>query len=158
MTPTTPRPTPLRPAILALLAVAACAKAPEPAPAPVAVAVAPADGCAAIRNEFFADSLHRVDNLPTPVLKKGKLVPEPIPRPYPKGVIGRNGAEFVVEVLVDTLGKADMKTFKVIKSTHAYLTRSLRTAFSKWTFEPSLRRGCRVPRVFHYEGRVPGQR
>lgn len=143
--------------VAALLAFAACAKAPAPESVPAPVAVAPSDGCAAIRDEFFADSLRRVDNLPAPVLKKGKLVPEPIPRPYPRGVVGRNGAEFVVEVLVDTLGKADMKTFKVVKSSHAYLTRSLRSAFSKWTFEPSLRRGCRVPRVFHYEGRVPGQ-
>jgi hypothetical protein len=98
-----------------------------------------------------------VDRLPAPLLKNGKLVPEPIPRPYPKGVIGKNGAEFVVEVVVDTLGKADMKTFRVVKSTHSYLTRSLRNAFTKWTFSPAERRGCRVPRVFHYEGRVPGR-
>lgn len=140
---------------VAWIGILACA-APAPAPAPAAP-VSLADGCSGIRAEYFADSTRQVDRLPSPILVRGKLVPEPIPRPYPRGVIGRNGAEFVVEVMVDTSGKADMRTFRVIKSTHPYLARSLRNAFSKWRFEPALRRGCLVPRTFHYEGRVPGR-
>lgn len=143
--------------MLVALAAAGCASASRrTAPEETVATVASGDGCAAIRDEFFADSLRRVERLPAPILRKGRLVPAPIPRPYPRGVVGRDGAEFIVEVLVDTTGRADMRTFRVVKSTHAYITRSLRTAFAKWTFEPALRRGCKVPRVFHYEGRVPG--
>jgi hypothetical protein len=145
--------------ILLVAAVAfssACAakKEIELAEAPAA-AVVPADGCATIREEFFADPQRLAEKLPTPRLTKGKLVPSPIPRPYPRGVIGRDGkAEIIVEVMVDTMGKADMSTFTAVKSTHPYLTRSLRNAVSKWSFEPAERRGCKVPRVFHFEGRV----
>jgi hypothetical protein len=142
-----------RPFVFVLL-VGCAARVPS---SEVATMAAPADGCATIREEYFADSLRRAEKLPTPVLVRGRLVPEPIPRPYPRGMIGPRGAEFSVEVLVDTLGKADMRTFKVIRSTHPYITRSLRNAFSKWTFEPALRRGCKVPREFRFEGRLPAR-
>jgi len=56
--------------------------------------------------------------------------------------------EVRVTVLVDTLGRANMSTFKVIKSTHPWLTSSMKTAVAKWSFEPAQLAGCKVPRVW----------
>lgn len=95
-----------------------------------------------------------VDRVPAPV----KYDPAPIPRRLPPGTVGRDGrAEVRIKVLVDTLGKADMTTFQVVKSTHPNLTRSVRTAVGKWTFSPAVVSGCKVPRVFNW-GAVAGGR
>ena len=58
--------------------------------------------------------------------------------------------EIRASVLVDTLGKADMRTFEVIKSTHPWLSQSVKTALAKWTFEPAEVAGCKVPRHYLY--------
>ena len=82
--------------------------------------------------------------------------PPPIPRPYPRGMIGKDGkAEVAVEVLIDTLGRADMKTFKVLSSSHSYLSKSLKTAVSKWKFRPAELKGCKVPRKYRFEAHLP---
>lgn len=93
-----------------------------------------------------------VDRVPAPVAYD----PAPIPRRLPPGTVGRDGrAEVRIKVLVDTLGKADMRTFQVVKSTHPTLTSSVRTAVGKWTFSPAVVGGCKVPRVFNW-GAVAG--
>jgi hypothetical protein len=56
--------------------------------------------------------------------------------------------EVRVSVLVDTLGKAEMSTFKVIKTTHPWLASSFKTAVAKWTFDPAQLAGCKVPRLW----------
>lgn len=88
-----------------------------------------------------------VDRLPAPV----KYDPRPIPRKVPRGVVGKNGySEVRIQVLVDTLGHADMKTFTVVKSTHKWLTTNVRKAVGKWQFTPAEVGGCKVPRVFKW--------
>ena len=139
---------------LALL-VAACAGAPEPEPAPVPVAAAPVtDGCPTIVARFLtAPETTSVTRVAEPV----KMDPPPFKRPYPRGVIGRDGkASVAVAVLVDTLGRADMKTFKVVNTTHAWLGTSLRTAIAKWKFTPAEINGWKVPRTYHF-GATVGQ-
>jgi hypothetical protein len=99
-----------------------------------------------------ADPELSVERVPAPVA----FDPAPIPRRLPKGVVGKDGrAEVRIRVLIDTLGVADMRTFSVVKSTHATLTRSVRSAVAKWKFVPAEVGGCRVPRNFNW-GAVAG--
>lgn len=93
-----------------------------------------------------------VERVPEPVAYD----PPPIPRRLPRGVIPRNGrAEVRIQVVVDTLGRADMKSFRVVRSTHPKLTASVRHAVSRWKFRPAEVGGCKVPRVFNW-GAVAG--
>lgn len=95
-----------------------------------------------------------VDRVPAPLAYD----PPPIPRRLPPGTVGRDGrAEVRIKVLVDTLGKADMRTFQVVTSTSPNLTTSVRTAVAKWTFSPAVVHGCKVPRTFNW-GAVSGGR
>jgi hypothetical protein len=93
-----------------------------------------------------------VDRVPEPIAYD----PAPLPKRLPRGVLDKNGrGEVRIRVLVDTGGKADMKTFAVVKSTHASLTRSVRSAVARWTFRPAEINGCKVPRLFNW-GAVAG--
>ena len=88
-----------------------------------------------------------VERVPEPVAYD----PRPVPRRMPPGVAGRDGvAEIRIKVLVDTLGKADMRTFQVVRSTHPSLTQSARNAVAKWKFRPAMVGGCKVPRTFNW--------
>ena len=88
-----------------------------------------------------------VEQVPEPVAYD----PAPIPRRLPPGVVGPDGrAEVRIKVLVDTLGRANMKTFKVVRSTHPVLTQHVRDAVSQWKFRPAKVGGCKVPRVFNW--------
>jgi hypothetical protein len=77
---------------------------------------------------------------------------KPLPvdaRKMPKGVADRNGFyEVRFQVLVDTLGRPDMKTFAVVKTTHPWLSSSVKTAVAKWKFTPAQLAGCKVPRNY----------
>jgi outer membrane biosynthesis protein TonB len=55
-----------------------------------------------------------------------------------------------ITVLVDTLGRADMKTFNVVTSTNPWLAQSVKSAVAKWRFEPAQLAGCKVPRQFEW--------
>jgi hypothetical protein len=102
-----------------------------------------------------ADPEMGVEQVPAPVAFK----PAPIPRPIPKGVLGKDGkAEVRIRVLVDTMGVADMTTFTVIKSTSTTLTKLVRTAVAKWTFTPAQVSGCKVPRNFNWAAVYPPAR
>lgn len=142
-------------AVVALVSVAACSSASHrpPADQPVRmVAAAPAASCTEwVRRAVAAPELD-VERVPEPVAYD----PPPIPKRLPPGVVGRDGrAEVRIKVLVDTLGRADMKTFRVVRSTHPTLTKSVRAAVAKWRFTPALVGGCKVPRTFNW-GAVAG--
>ena len=88
-----------------------------------------------------------VDRVPEPVAYD----PAPVPRRMPPGAAGKDGiAEVRIKVLVDTTGRADMRTFQVVRSTHPTLTKSVRTAVAKWKFRPAEVHGCKVPRIFNW--------
>jgi hypothetical protein len=94
-----------------------------------------------------ADPEIAVERVPEPIA----FDPAPIPRPLPKGVVGKDGtAEVRIRVLIDTSGTADMRTFAVVKSTHPTLTKSVRAAVAKWKFVPAEVGGCKVPRNFNW--------
>ena len=147
-----------RVASLALLAIlSGCSHAaPEPEPDPelvaeVPVRVAPPDGAvapgdcpealrrAAIRNDL------PVDRLASPL----RMIPPPIARRgMPEAVRRASYNEVRVTVLVDTVGKPDMTTFTVLKTSHPWLATSVKAAVAKWTFSAAQLAGCKVPRLW----------
>ena len=136
---------------LAALVLTACAHSsatPDPVPeqgARIAGPLAYGD-CVAARRRAALQADLEVDRLPAPVAMK----PAPFER-MPESALRRNGsAEIKVDVIVDTLGRADMKTFKVVKVSNNWFTESLRGVIGKLTFTPALLAGCKVPRVYHF--------
>jgi hypothetical protein len=87
-----------------------------------------------------------VERIPAPVAMK--------PAPFqnvPESALRKDGsAEIKIDVVVDTLGRADMKTFKVVKVSNRWFSTNVRGVIGKWTFTPALLAGCRVPRVYHF--------
>jgi hypothetical protein len=136
----------------AALVLAACASGGA---RDVGVRAAPATNSVScsewVRRAVAAPELD-VERVPEPIAYD----PPPIPRRLPRGVVGRDGrAEVRIKVLVDTLGRADMRSFRVVRSTHPKLTASVRHAVSRWRFRPAEIGGCKVPRVFNW-GAVAG--
>ena len=144
-------------ALLLALCLTACASSfnGEPDSRPVRVAgmakpLAHGD-CPAARRLAAETPDLAVDRLPTPI----KYEPPPVPKTIPPGVGGRNGrANIRIEVIVDTLGRADMSTFRVVKSTSPWMTRHVRSAVARWRFTPAELAGCKVPRLFWFEGKI----
>ena len=54
------------------------------------------------------------------------------------------GGEVLIEFVVDTAGRVDLGTVKVMQSERADATRRLREALPTLEFEPALRQRCRV--------------
>lgn len=147
-----------RSTVILLLAASlgACAKkAPEPEPTPEPVAVRLADNLEApIARGDCREAVRRasarpdldVEKVATPLA----MTPAPIDtRRMPKGVADRNGFyEVKFQVLVDTVGKADMRTFTVVTASHPWLGTSVRSAVAKWKFAPAEVAGCKVPRTY----------
>jgi hypothetical protein len=145
----------LTPATLLALSMA-CARNPDPDTepemvhetpvriAPPAGAVKPGDCPEALRRALAKPDLE-VDRLASPRASVPSAVSG---KTMPAAVRRARYNEVRITVLVDTLGKANMSTFKVIKSTHPWLTSSMKTAVARWTFEPAQLAGCKVPRVW----------
>jgi outer membrane biosynthesis protein TonB len=134
--------------------VAACATA-APRIRDAQILAPPKDSCELARENAALDPRLEVERVPTPI----QMVPAPIRRPIPRSALRRDGSSSLkVEVLVDTLGKADMTTFAVIESTSAWLTTGARQAIARWTFEPALLNGCKVPRYYQFIASSPPRR
>lgn len=115
----------------------------------------PKDSCELAREDAALDPYLEVERVPTPI----KMDPPPIRTPVPRTALRRDGSSSLkVEVMVDTLGKPDMDTFKMVESTSGWLTYGARQAISKWTFEPALRNGCKVPRMYQFSASSPPRR
>jgi hypothetical protein len=94
-----------------------------------------------------------VDRLASPVAMKPALFQK-----APKSVFRKDGSmELKVDVVVDTLGKADMSTFKVVTASHDWFARNARTVIPRWKFEPAQVVGCKVPRVYKLMVSVPAR-
>jgi outer membrane biosynthesis protein TonB len=142
------------PLCLLTFALGACASNPEPElvpdkpvrAAPPLGAVSPGDCPEALRRAAEKPDLD-VDRLPSP----RRLVPAPIPvKSMPAAVRRAKYSEVRVSVMVDTIGRADMSTFTVLKTTHPWLASSVKSAVAKWSFEPAQLAGCKVPRIFKW--------
>jgi hypothetical protein len=147
---------------LAALTLVACASNPDPGlvpDEPVRIAapdtpIKPGDCPEALRRANEKADVH-VDRLPTP----RSLVPAPLPAgSMPAEVRYAKYNAVKVTVMVDTLGRADMRTFKVVKATHPWLASSVKSAVARWRFEPAQLAGCKVPRQFEWgatSGKAP---
>ncbi len=137
-------------AAVAAAAAGACASAARTTNAQLLAP--PADSCVIARENAALDPRLDVERVPTPV----RMVPAPIRRPVPRTAVRRDGSSVLkVEVLVDTLGKPDMTTFRAIESTSPWLTTGARNAIAQWTFEPAVLNGCKVPRYYQFAASSP---
>ena len=140
--------------ITTVLASACASHAPVNVPESVPVRLGVVD--APIKRGDCAEALRRAIAKPDMDVEKvpAPLAQRPVPidtKKMPRGVLDKNKyGEIRVEVLVDTLGRPEMKTFSVVKSTHPWLTTSVKNAVAKWTFSPAEVAGCRVPRVYKF--------
>ena len=101
--------------------------------------------CAEVRDRAKGNPGLDVEKLPTPVKQPRRL----LAGPFPPGVIGRNGyADVHTTVVVDTLGKPVMKTFKVKKASHPWLGQDVKRTIAGWKFTPAELEGCKVARVY----------
>lgn len=139
---------------LAAFPLAACSSNPGPGmvpdlPARIASGDAPIrrGDCAEARRRVAEKANAYVDRLPSPK----RMVPSPLPsKTMPTAVRRAKYNAVKITVLVDTLGRADMKTFTVVQSTHPWLAQSVRKAVAKWQFTPAELAGCRVARTFEW--------
>jgi hypothetical protein len=141
-------------AAAALFAAACASHTPDPNTEPEAVNVRVAGIDAPIKPGDCSEAVRRavanpaidVEKVPAPVA----MNPLPVDvRKMPKGVADRNGYYQVkFQVLVDTLGKPDMKTFTVVNASNAWLGTSVKSAVAKWKFSPAQLAGCKVPRNY----------
>lgn len=138
--------------VLLLVGCASASKAPAEQNARLLSTNAPTT-CAEWVARAKASPELEVDRVPSPLAYD----PPPVPRRMPPGVAGKDGrAEVRIKVLVDTTGRADMRTFQVVRSTHPSLTKSVRGAVAKWKFSPAVVSGCKVPRVFNWSATAGG--
>lgn len=153
VTPSATRPAPLVRHIAAVLGavtlglgLAACA-AKQPAASNAQLLAPPADPCVLAREDAAANPRLDVERVPAPV----KMDPTPIRTPVPRTVLrASKGTSIKAEVMVDTLGRPDMATFAMLETPHAWYTTNLKAAIAKWSFEPALRNGCKVPRYYQF--------
>jgi len=75
--------------------------------------------------------------------------------PAVKSEVDEKGAVVKVDVIIDTLGRADMKTFKVVEATNAWLVDDLKTVLPAWRFSPARLAGCKVRRVYKFSMTAP---
>lgn len=104
--------------------------------------------CAEANRRAAAEPDLVVDSVPRPVTQR----PAPFAQ-MPDSVwhqIRTKGSSIKVNVLVDTLGRPVMKTFRVVESTHPWLAQNLRSAMPKWRFRAARLAGCKVPRIYRF--------
>ena len=94
-----------------------------------------------------------VDRIPAPIVAK----PPALQRP-PRSALRKDGsADVKIDVVIDTLGRADMRTFKVVSASNAWLATNVKSVIGKWTFAPAELAGCKVPRTYHFMAAAPAR-
>lgn len=142
---------------VAVLLVACAHSSPKPTPEPevnarIAGPLQQGD-CAEARRRASLQPDLEVERIPAVVSMK----PAPFRDP-PETAFRKDGsAEIKIDVVIDTLGRADMTTFKIVKVSNKWFTENVRRVMPKWTFTPALLAGCKVPRVYHFMSSVPAR-
>jgi hypothetical protein len=142
--------------LLAIVAAACASSNAEPDTRPVRVAgmakpIAHGD-CPAARRLAAENPALDVDRNPAPVAMKPPVLQA---SKIPPGVIGAKGAVIKADVIIDTLGRADMTTFRIVKSSHPWLSAHIKNAIPKWKYSPAELAGCKVARVYHFSATAP---
>ena len=140
---------------LALFGAACAHRQPDVEPetaARIAPPLKPGDCAEALRRAALEPDL-AVDRLPAPTVMK----PAPF-RDMPYSALRKDGsAEVKVDVVIDTLGRPDMKTFKVVKVSNKWFVENTRGFLPRWRFSPAELAGCKVPRVYHFMASFPAR-
>jgi hypothetical protein len=89
-----------------------------------------------------------VDRLPSPVRQRPAAF-QKMPAAV-RSQIDQKGAVVKVDVVVDTLGRPDMKTFKVVQVSNPWFADNLKSVLSAWRFSPAVLAGCKVRRVYKF--------
>jgi hypothetical protein len=114
--------------------------------------VAPGDCAEALRRAAAKPGL-AVDRIPSPIVAKPAALQK-----VPRAALRKDGsADVKVDVLIDTLGRPDMKTFTVVTASHPWLVTNVKSVIAKWKFSPAELAGCRVPRVYHFMASAPAR-
>jgi hypothetical protein len=143
------------PTLIALTAACASSNSePDMRPVRVAGMAKPLTfgDCPAARRLAAENPSLDVDRNPAPIAMKPAILQ---PGKIPPGVIGAKGAVIKADVIIDTLGRADMTTFKIVESSHKWLTAEVRKAIPKWKYTPAELAGCKVARVYHFSATAP---
>jgi hypothetical protein len=153
--------------LIAVVAAVACSQRPSPEAAPEMapeiesnVRIAPpeqpvaAGDCAEALRRAVAKPDLAVDRIPAPVVAK----PPALQKLQRKALRPDGSAEVKVDVVIDTLGKADMRTFTLVAASSSLLVDNVKSVIGKWTFSPAELAGCKVPRVFHFMASTPARR
>jgi hypothetical protein len=84
------------------------------------------------------------------------------PRPFlrmpanVKALVNRQGASVKASVVIDTLGRPVMSTFRIEESKpHAWLGQNVRSIIPRWKFSPAELAGCKVPRTYKFSATAP---
>jgi hypothetical protein len=92
-----------------------------------------------------------VERIPAPIAMK--------PAPFqhtPETALRKDGsAEIKIDVIIDTLGRADLKTFKVVKVSNKWFVDNVHGVIGKWSFTPAVLAGCKVARIYHFMSTLP---
>lgn len=115
---------------------------------PMTMIALKAGDCVEARRRVAAESDLDVDRLPSLV----KQSPPPFQRmpAAVKSQVDKKGAMVKADVVVDTLGKADMKTFKIVQASNPWLADNIKTVMPRWIFSPAQLAGCKVARVYRF--------
>jgi len=146
-------------AIAAILVLSACHRSSALKESPTqprtatAVSAVSASKCVEARKRAAAKPDLDVDKLPSPIQRKPPAF-QNMP-PEVKSEVDKKGAVVKVDVIVDTLGRADMKTFKVVEATNPWLVDDLKTVLPAWRFSPARLGGCKVRRVYKFSMTAP---
>jgi len=134
---------------------AACAHAKQPETEVGARVMGPLayGDCVEARRRAALQPDLEVDHIPAPVAMK--------PAPFqgmPESALRKDGsAEIKLDVVIDTLGRADLRTFKVVKVSNRWFADNVRGVIGKWKFTPAVLAGCKVARVYHFMSSVPSR-
>lgn len=144
---------------LTLAILSACSRAPRPETEPEVrnVRVASADkalaygDCDEARRRLAAQPDMTVDRVPEPLAMR----PAPFQK-VPASAWNRDGSATIkVEVVVDTLGRADMSTFRPVQVSNPWFTANIKSVIPRWRFTPASLAGCKVRRVYRFSATVP---
>lgn len=122
---------------------------------PMAATGVPYGNCAEARKRAAAKPDLDVDRLPSARMRPApfqKMPAEVRSQVNAKGMVAR------VNVVVDTLGRADMQTFKVVEVSHSWFADNLKTVLPAWKFAPALLAGCKVRRVYRFSATAKARR
>ena len=141
--------------VMIAAACAACAKKPEPAvnarpmtEAEVAAAKVQPGDCVEARRRAAARTDLEVDRLPELLSGPRPFTPTPA---SVKADIDKKGMSFKANVVIDTLGRARVRTLNVIETSNEWFPRNLKALLPRMKFSPAMLAGCKVERVYLFQ-------